>query len=104
MYAVEASRDIYSPLYVDIDGLLDDGAIRFFSSDDDGIPPQLRTLIPIGSAGPTGTYVPGFRNLNLPIGSGDFSLDAGITLTVRLYYRSVEDGTYGDIKQVFCLS
>ena len=43
-------------------------------------------------------YSVGLRNLNLPIGSGDFNLDAGTTLTVRLYYRSVEDGTYGNIK------
>ena len=94
------SRDVYSPLYVDIEGLLDDGAVRFFSSDDDGISPQLRTLIPIGSAGSTGTYVPGLRTLNLPIGSGDFNLAAGTTLTVRLHYRSVEDGVYGDIEQL----
>lgn len=91
-------RDVYAPLYVDIEGLLDDGAVRFFSSADDGIP--LRTLIPIGSAGPTGTSVPSIRNLNIPIGSGDFRLAAGTTLTVRLFYRSVEDGVYGPIVQL----
>ena len=36
--------------------------LRFYSSHDGGIP--LRTLIPIGSAGPTGTYVSGVRELN----------------------------------------
>ena len=45
------SRDVFSPLYVDLDGLCDDAAVRFYSSHDDGIP--LRTLIPIGSAGPS---------------------------------------------------
>ena len=38
------SVDVYSPLYVDLDGLCDDAAVRFYSSHDDGIP--LRTLIP----------------------------------------------------------
>ena len=82
------SRDVYSPLYVDLDGLFDDTAVRFYSSDDDGI--NLRTLIPIGAAGPTGTYMSGLRSLNVPLASGDFELPAGTTITMRLYYRSVD--------------
>ena len=91
----DASRDVYSPLYVDIEGLVDDAAVRFYSSHDDGIP--LRTLIPVGSAGSTGTYVSGVRELNVPLASGNFTLGAGSTITVRMFYRSVEDGTYGDV-------
>ena len=86
---------MYSPLYVDLDGLFDDTAVRFYSSDDDGI--NLRTLIPIGAAGPTGTYMSGLRSLNVPLASGDFELPAGTTITMRLYYRSVENDTFGDI-------
>ena len=89
------SMDVYSPLYVDLDGLCDDGAVRFYSSDDDDIP--LRTLIPVGSAGPTGTYVSGVRKLDVPLAKGDFELPAGSKITVRMFYRSVENGTYGDI-------
>ena len=89
------SVDVYSPLYVDLDGLCDDAAVRFYSSHDDGIP--LRTLIPVGSAGSTGTYVSGVRELNVPLASGNFTLAAGSTITVRMFYRSVEDGTYGDV-------
>ena len=89
------SRDVYSPLYVDLDGLCDDAAVRFYSSHDDGIP--LRTLIPIGSAGTTGTYVSGVRELNVPLARGSFELAAGDTITMRMFYRSVEDGTYGDV-------
>ena len=89
------SVDVYSPLYVDLDGLCDDAAVRFYSSHDDGIPQ--RTLIPVGSAGATGTYVSGVRELNVPLASGNFTLDAGSTITMRMFYRSVEDGTYGDV-------
>jgi len=64
-------------------------------SDDDEIP--LRTLIPVGSAGPTGTYVSGVRKLDVPLAKGDFELPAGSKITVRMFYRSVENGTYGDI-------
>eukprot|EP01050_Picozoa_sp_SAG11_P000626 SAG11_NODE_21_length_25065_cov_3.589081_27_plen_176_part_00 len=84
-----SSRDVYSPLYVDLDGLCDDGAVRFYSSDDDDIP--LRTLIP------TGTYMSGVRKLDVPLAKGDFELPAGSKITVRMFYRSVENGTYGDI-------
>ena len=90
-----SSRDVYSPLYVDLDGLCDDGAVRFYSSDDDDIP--LRTLIPVGSAGPTGYYVSGVRKLDVPLASGNFELPAGSKITMRMFYRSVENGTYGDI-------
>ena len=48
-------------------------------------------------AGPTGTYVSGVRELNLPLASGNFTLDAGSTITMRMFYRSVEDGTHGDV-------
>ena len=78
---------MYPPLYVDLDGLFDDTDVRFYSSDDDGI--NLRTLIPIGAAGLTGTYISGLRSLNVPLASGDFELSAGTTITMRMYYRSV---------------
>ena len=47
--------------------------------------------------GATGTYVSGVRELNVPLASGNFTLDAGSTITMRMFYRSVEDGTYGDV-------
>jgi hypothetical protein len=37
------------------------------------------------------------RKLDVPLASGNFTLDAGSTITMRMFYRSVEDGTYGDI-------
>ena len=84
------SRTVYSPLYVDIDGLADDAAVRFESSQDDGLAPK--TLIPLGDASTSG-----LRTLSLPFGSGPFVLNAGSTITAKLYYRSVEDGTLGDV-------
>ena len=48
-------------------------------------------------AGPTGTYVSGVRELNVPLARGSFELAAGDTITMRMFYRSVEDGTYGDV-------
>ena len=61
-------------------------------------PSQFRNWVTAdGSAGPTGTYVSGVRELNLPLASGNFTLDAGSTITMRMFYRSVEDGTYCDV-------
>ena len=39
----------------------------------------------------------GLRSLNVPLASGDFELPAGTTITMRLYYRSVQNDTFGDI-------
>ena len=84
------SRAVNSPLYVDLDGLADDGAVLFQTRADDGFQPK--TLVPIGDSS-----VSGLRTVSLPISSGPVTLDAGAVVTARLYYRSVEDGTLGDI-------
>ena len=84
------TRAVYSPLYVDLDGLADDGAVLFQTRADDGFQPK--TLIPLGDASASG-----LRTVNLPISSGAVTLEAGAIVTARLYYRRVEDGTLGDI-------
>ena len=33
----------------------------------------------------------------MPLARGSFELAAGDTITMRMFYRSVEDGTYGDV-------
>ena len=88
--AAGGSRAVNSPLYVDLDGLADDGAVLFQTRADDGFQPK--TLVPIGDSS-----VLGLRTVSLPISSGPVTLDAGAVVTARLYYRSVEDGTLGDI-------
>lgn len=89
-------RYAYSPLYVDIDGLVDDQAVLFHSSSEDDFAP--RTLIPIGDAK---TDRHELRTVNLPIAStGDYTLEAGTTITARLFYRSVKNGSFGDITEL----
>jgi hypothetical protein len=84
------TRAVYSPLYIDLDGLADDGAMLFQTRADDGFQPK--TLIPLGDASASG-----LRTVNLPISSGAVTLEAGALVTARLYYRRVEDGVLGDI-------
>ena len=84
------TRTVYSPLYVDLDGFADDGSVLFATRADDGFQPK--TLIPLGD-----TSASGLRTVNLPISNGAFTLEAGAVVTARLYYRSVEGGTLGDI-------
>ena len=90
------TRTAYAPLYVDLDGLADDRAVLFHSSVPDEYAP--RTLIPIGDAKTANHEL---RSLNLPIASGgNFTLPAGSIITARLFYRSVEGGSIGDITEL----
>ena len=89
------SRDVSSTLYIDLDGLIDDNAVVFLSNESGGLPP--RTLIPLGDAIAAKNSL---RPLNLPIASGQFTLGVGSTITAKLYHRSVEGGTLGDIVPV----
>ena len=74
--AAGGTRTVYSPLYVDLDGLADDGAVLFKTRADDGYQPK--TLIPLGDASASG-----MRTVNLPISSGPVALSAGATVTSR---------------------
>ena len=37
------------------------------------------------------------RKLDVPLASGSFEVPAGSKITMRMSYRSVENGAYGDI-------
>jgi len=89
-----ATRDVYAPLYLAIDGLLDPSEVQTFA---DSVT-QPHTLVPIGTAEiNTGTRgLP--RVLNAVICSTARAMSAGDTLTLQLYYRSVETGTHGAIQ------
>ena len=90
------TRTAYAPLYVDLDGLADDRAVLFHSSTEDDYAP--RTVIPIGDSKSDRHEL---RSLNLPLTSGsEVTLPAGSIITARLFYRSVEDGVFGDITEL----
>ena len=96
-----SNRTAYAPLYVDIEGVMDDGQVALYSSHTDSAQHN-RCLLPIGDAK---TSNHSLRTLNLPIASalqtgGLIEMEAGDEITATLYFRSMEGGSIGDIVPV----
>ena len=95
------NRTAYAPLYVDIEGIADHAQVNFYTShSDDG--EHSRRLVPIGDAKSDNHSL---RQLNIPLASALTSgtmieKEAGDTVTVTLFYRSVENGSLGDIVEL----
>ena len=88
-------RQVYAPLYLALDGLLDPSEVMTFA--DSNVTP--RTLVPIGTAEiNTGTRGEP-RVLNTVLSSSARNLRSGDVLTMQLLYRSVESGTHGAIQE-----
>ena len=91
------NRTAYAPLYADIEGIADNGHVMFHTSHSDADEHRGR-LVPIGDA-KTGNH--SLRSLSLPLfahaDGGTVTREAGSDITVTLYYRSVENGSLGDI-------
>ena len=92
-----SNRTAYAPLYADIGGIADDGQVNFYTSHSDAGEHRGR-LVPIGDA-KSGNH--SLRALNIPLftsaNDGVTIREAGDEITVTLYYRSVENGSLGDI-------
>ena len=87
-------REVYAPLYLAIEGLLDPSEVQTLA-DSATVP---RTLIPVGTAEiNTGTRGDP-RRLDTVLCTTGRELEAGDILTLQLYYRSVEAGTHGAIQ------
>ena len=96
-----SNRTAYAPLYVDSEGVMDDGQVALYSSHTDSAQHN-RCLLSIGDAK---TSNHSLRTLNLPIASalqtgGLIEMEAGDEITATLYYRSMEGGSIGDIVPV----
>ena len=93
--ATGPGREVYAPLYLALDGLLDPSEVMTFA--DSNVTP--RTLVPIGTAEiNTGTRGEP-RVLNTVLSSSARNLRSGDVLTMQLLYRSVESGTHGAIQE-----
>eukprot|EP01046_Picozoa_sp_COSAG06_P020379 COSAG06_NODE_1488_length_9290_cov_4.140899_7_plen_187_part_00 len=96
-----SNRTAYAPLYVDIEGIMDDGQVELYTSHtDDG--DHTRRLLPIGDAKSENHSL---RAVNLPLASAiedgaALELAAGHQITATLYYRSMEAGTVSNVEPV----